>query len=96
MVMLACLNGDFGETNVDSLAESVVRQQHGGAFAAWAASGWNTALDQENLGKEFYRRVFQGKPLGDASRDARTLFEYHDIRRTFVLFGDPTQRLVLP
>lgn len=96
MVMLACLNGDFAETNVEGLGEAVMKQRFGGAFAVWAASGWNIAEDQEILAREFYRRVFTGMRLGDAARESKALFGLHDLRRTYVFFGDPTQRLVEP
>jgi hypothetical protein len=92
MVMVACLNGSFAEIETDGLSESVMKAPNGGAFASWSASASNGAETQESLAKEFYKRVFSGMRLGDAARDSKTMFYMKDIRRTYVFFGDPTQK----
>jgi hypothetical protein len=92
-VMLACLSGSYAEVNYEALAEATLKSPNGGAFAVWAATGWNSAYDQEMVGKEFYRRVFSGMRLGDAARETKLLTTLFDIRRTYTFFGDPTQRL---
>ncbi len=96
MVMIDCLNGDFAETNISSVAEAVMKQRSGGANAVWASSGWNTAYDQEFFARDFYRKVFTGMPVGEAARQAKMLYPITDLRRTYIFFGDPTQPLVLP
>lgn len=93
-VMVACLNGAFAEINIDSLAESVMRTQNGGAFASWSASGSNTADVQEYMAKDFYQKVFSGMRIGEAARDTKTLYYVPDVRKTYIFMGDPTQRLV--
>lgn len=92
--MINCLNGDFVETTVNSLAEAVLKQPRGGANAVWASTGWNGAFDQEFYAKKFYQFVFQGMPAGEAARQSKRLFPIQDLRRTYVFFGDPTQPLV--
>lgn len=96
MAMIACLNGAFAETNLESLAEAVMKTQTGGAFAVWSASASNTADAQELLAKEYNLRVFSGMRLGDAARETKMTTYIPDIRRTYVFFGDPTQRIVAP
>lgn len=95
VVMLACLTGDYVETQ-ESLADALMKRNGGGAFAVWAASGWNTAQAQEYMAREFYQRVFDGMPLGDAAREAKATTVFTDQKRTYVLFGDPTLPLVAP
>jgi hypothetical protein len=96
IAMIDCLNGDFAEANMTSVAEAVMKQRSGGANAVWAASGWNTAYDQEFFARDFYRKVFTGMPLGEAARQTKMLYPIADLQRTYILFGDPTQPLVLP
>jgi len=94
--MIDCLNGDFAETNIDSLAESVMKKFRGGGHAVWASSGWNAAFDQEMMTKDFYQKAFTGMPLGEAARQTKMLYPIMDQRLTYVFFGDPTQPLVAP
>jgi len=96
MAMIDCLNGDFAEANMTSLAEAVMKQRNGGANAVWAASGYNGAYDQEFFTKDFYRKVFSGMALGEAARQTKMLYTNVDLRRTYVFFGDPTQVLAIP
>jgi Peptidase family C25 len=96
MVMVDCLNGDFAETNINGVAEAMMKQRFGGANAVWASTGWNTADMQETFARDFYQRVFAGMPLGEAARQTKMLYPFHDIRRTYEFFGDPTQKLVEP
>ena len=96
MVMINCLNGDFAETNITSLAEAVMKKNRGGANAVWASSGWNTADVQESFAKDFYKKVFTGMPLGEAARQTKMLYTDTDLLRTYIFFGDPTQSLVTP
>lgn len=96
ILALACLNGDFTVFGTKSLAESMMKRDRGGAFAVWAASGWNGAFEEEMIGRDLYQRIFAGMPLGDAVREVKILYPTLDLRRTFILFGDPTQRLVNP
>jgi hypothetical protein len=94
MTMINCLNGDYAETTMVSLAEAAMKRRFGGASAVWAASGYNGAFDQEYYTKDFYQKVFTGMPLGEAARQTKMLYTNLDLRRTYVFFGDPTQPLV--
>ncbi len=96
MALINCLNGDYAESNMVSVAEALIKKQSGGASAVWASSGWNGAFDQEYMTRDFYKKVFTGMPLGEAARQTKMLYPITDLRRTYVYFGDPTQSLVTP
>jgi hypothetical protein len=93
-VMMTCLNGYFHEAGMDSLGEALVKAE-GGAVAVWASTGMTTPLDQWTMNEELYRLLFNsGRTplLGEAVRQAKSTISDADVRRTWVLFGDPTMR----
>jgi hypothetical protein len=95
-VMMTCLNGYFHDPALDSLGESLMKAEHGGAVAVWASSGMTMPNDQAAINQEFYRLMFSASSsltLGEASRRAKFAASDSDIRRTWILFGDPTMRL---
>ncbi len=95
-VMMTCLNGYFHDAALDSLAESLLKAEHGGAVAVWASSGMTLPGAQAAMNKELYRQVFSGKTalaLGDAARGAKLAVSDSDVRRTWVLLGDPSMTL---
>lgn len=94
VVMLACLSGSFAEPGGDSLSVATMKSPTGGAFGVWAASGWNGAADEEIMGREYFQRIYSGVPIGEAARQVKALFPNLDLRRTFLYFGDPSQRLI--
>jgi hypothetical protein len=89
-VALACLNGDNTVFGTTGLAESMMKRESGGAFAMWAASGWNGAYEEELMGRDLYQRLFSGMTLGEAVREVKSRYPTVDMRRTFILFGDPS------
>jgi hypothetical protein len=49
---------------------------------------------QVSMSREFYRQVFGGKArIGDAAIRAKALTLDGDVRRTWILFGDPSMRM---
>jgi hypothetical protein len=95
-VMMTCLNGYFQDPALDSLAESLMRAKSGGAVAVWASSGMTLPIQQAVMNQEFYRLVFSGTApprLGEAARRAKWVINDTDVRRTWVLIGDPTMNL---
>jgi hypothetical protein len=94
-VMMTCLNGYYEAAELDSLAESVLKAEGGGAYAVWASSGMTEPNAQAAANRELYRILF-GEPgvrLGDAVRRAKAGTPDRDVRRTWVFFGDPSSRL---
>jgi len=94
-VMMTCLNGYFDDPGLDSLGESLLKAEHGGAVAVWASSGMTLPFEQTAMNQQLYRLLFQGgdNPLfGDVTRKAKLAIRDNDVRRTWILLGDPTMR----
>jgi hypothetical protein len=94
-VLMTCLNGYSHDAYVDSLGESALKAQNGGAVAVWASSGFTDSQPQFGMDLEFYRQLFGAQPirLGEAIRNAKVAISNQDVRRTWVLLGDPTMRM---
>ncbi|MGA9772812.1 MAG: C25 family cysteine peptidase [Blastocatellia bacterium] len=97
---ITCLNGYFQDPVLDSLAESLVKTEHGGAAAVWASSGLCEADSQLSMNLELFRLIFGGDnsnteplTLGEAISRAKSVITDPDVRRTYILFGDPAMRL---
>jgi hypothetical protein len=94
-VMMDCLNGFFqGLYPEESLAEAMVRADHGGAVAVWASSGFTNPRDQAPLNAAFFRLLFSKKfvTVGEVINAAKLEARDRDVRRTWILFGDPAMR----
>ena len=94
-LMMTCLNGYAHDAYVDSLSESVLKAPNGGAVAVWASSGFTPTEPQFAMDSQFYRLLFGGQPLrlGEAARQAKLATSDLDVRRTWILLGDPTMRV---
>ena len=94
-IMMTCLNGYFQAPNADSLAESLLKAGQGGAVAAWASSGLTEPDEQSLLNQAIIRLLFNGESLtlGEAVMRAKAAVPDGDVRRTWVLFGDPATKL---
>ena len=94
-VNMTCLNGFFQAPYADSLAEALLKADQGGAIAVWASSGLTDPEWQVPMNKELIRLLFngQGLPLGEATARAKAATSDQDMRRTWILFGDPTTKL---
>jgi hypothetical protein len=95
-VMMTCLNGYYHDAQLDSLAESLMKAEQGGAIAVWASSGMTGPGDQAPMGLEVFRRLFDSNStltLGEITARAKAASKNRDVRLTWILFGDPTTRL---
>jgi hypothetical protein len=95
-VMMTCLNGYFHDAQLDSLAESLMKAERGGAIAVWASSGMTGPGEQAPMGLEVFRRLFDSNStltLGEITARAKSASKNRDVRLTWILFGDPTTRL---
>jgi hypothetical protein len=94
-LMMTCLNGYFDDPGTDCLAETLLKAPHGGAVAVWASGGQTLPQGQWQMNQELYRQIFSTPQmrLGDAARAAKQGSADGDVRRTWILFGDPTMRL---
>ncbi|HEY9231199.1 MAG TPA: C25 family cysteine peptidase, partial [Blastocatellia bacterium] len=93
-VAMTCLNGYFQDTATDSLAESLMKAERGGAIAVWASSGITLPAGQSLMNQQLYKLLFdtnaKGGTLGELTLKAKAKISDPDIRRTWILFGDPT------
>jgi hypothetical protein len=95
-VMMTCLNGYFHDPSLDSLAESLLKAENGGAVAVWTSTGMTVPPEQSVLNQQLYQLLFTSgntMTLGEATTRAKAAVTDGDIRRTWVLLGDPTMRL---
>jgi hypothetical protein len=95
-VAMTCLNGFFHDPfPTESLAESLLKAEGGGAIAVWASSGLTEPQGQALMNKKLIPLLFDGKSrtLGEATMQAKSATKDQDVRRTWILFGDPTTRL---
>ena len=93
-VMMTCLNGYFDDPVLDSLAESLLKSS-GGAAAVWASAAVCEPAAQEVMNQELYRLLFSGSAvtIGEAAARAKQMVTDPDVRRSWILFGDPAMHL---
>jgi hypothetical protein len=94
-VMMTCLNGYYHDVAMESLGESLLKAERGGAVAVWASSGMTHPDVQAAMNQEAYRQLFsgQGLTIGEAMMRAKAAVPNGDVRWTWVLLGDPATRL---
>jgi hypothetical protein len=105
-VAMTCLNGIFQHPESNPLAVALMNSREGGAVAVWASSGFTTPEEQGVLNQQFYTLLFQsnqptkgqaaaqpGLTLGEITNSAKSSVTNPDIRRTWILFGDPSMRV---
>ena len=95
VVSMTCLNGLFDDVFSESLAETFLKAPNGGAAAVWASSALTEPEPQATLNQALVRLLFTGRGvrIGDAVRRAKASVADGDVRRTWILFGDPTMTL---
>jgi hypothetical protein len=95
VVGMTCLNGYFHTPYYESLAEALLKAQNGGAAAIWTSSGLTDPAGQLQMNKGLVQLLFngQGLTLGEAAAQAKAATSDMDVRRSWILFGDPTTKL---
>jgi len=95
VVTLECLNGYFHDLWTESMAEALLKNANGGAVSVLASSALTSPDQQMRVNLELNRLLFGPTPisLGDAFSNAKLVTSDSDVRRTFILFGDPTLKL---
>jgi hypothetical protein len=95
--LMNCLNGYFQDVSGDSLSEALLKSDKGGAYAVWTSSGLTSPNEQAVMNQQLYNLLFgdsQGTlTLGEAIQRAKAAITDNDIRRTWILLGDPTTRI---
>lgn len=95
VVSMTCLNGYFQDVFATSLAKSLIGAPGGGALAVWASSGLTDSASQGALNQGLMKALFGAAPMtiGEAAAAAKKAVGDLDVRRTWILFGDPAVRL---
>ncbi len=93
VMSMNCLNGYFHDLYSNSLGEVLLRHATGGAIGVWASSATTSADQQTLMNAEALRQIFAGATIGEAVLKAKAATTDKDVRRTFILMGDPTMRL---
>lgn len=89
-IIMTCLNGYFNDPLLDSLGESLMKAQQGGAIAVWTSTGLTEPESQALINQEFFRLLANSKTIGEAITRAKLVTTDADVRRTWILLGDPT------
>jgi uncharacterized repeat protein (TIGR01451 family) len=97
-VIMNCLNGFFHDVFTESMATALMLSPNGGAAAVWASSGLTPPDPQFQMDQVLMKTLFSQPniALGDAALSAKSGISDQDVRRTFILFGDPLLQLKLP
>ena len=95
VVSMTCLNGYFQDIYGTALAKALIEAPRGGALAVWASSGLTDSAPQAVMNQALIAALFGRKPLtlGEAAMTAKAAIGNPDVRRTWILFGDPALKL---
>jgi hypothetical protein len=95
VTVMDCLNGFFSDPILEGLAESFLKAPNGGAIASFASSGLTNAISQHEMGYRMFQLLYgpQSIAIGDVSRQAKSATQDIDVRRTWILFGDPSMKV---
>jgi hypothetical protein len=97
-MIMNCLNGFFQDVYSQPLGVTLLLSPTGGASAVFASTGLNQAPPQTMLDGLVLQSVMQASrpTLGDSIVSAKSQITDPDVRKTFVLFGDPAMRVKQP
>lgn len=97
-LLMDCLNGLFQDVYSQSLSKALILAPNGGAVAVWASSGFTVAPPQGAMDQALLSvwAANPATPIGQAVLTAKTGVTDPDVRRTWILFGDPLMQLQLP
>jgi hypothetical protein len=95
VIVMDCLNGYFIAPPLDCISEAMMKAPNGGAVASFSSSGLTIPIGQHEMGEELFNLLYSGPPiaLGDATRQAKAATTDLDVRRTWILFGDPSMKI---
>jgi hypothetical protein len=94
-LLIDCLNGLFQDVYAQTLAESLILAPNGGAVAVWASSGFTNQPPQTSMNLALLNQLSANPSdsLGLMILRAKTVTTDNDVRRTWILFGDPSMKL---
>jgi hypothetical protein len=94
-LIMDCLNGFFQDVYAQPLGVTLLLAPNGGAVAVLASSGLNQPPPQTQLDGLVVQGALntKGTTVGDAIVKAKSKISDGDVRRTFILFGDPAMQV---
>ncbi len=94
-VMMTCLNGYFHDAMNETSGEALLTAERGGAIAVWASSALTLPDEQATLNQALYRLLFSNRDLtlGEAIQRAKAEISDSDVRKSWILLGDPTTKM---
>ena len=96
-LIMDCLNGFMQDVYAQPLGVTLLLQPDGGASAVFASSGLNQPAPQTSLDSFVVQNAFTGTPvLGDAILKAKAGITDQDVRKTYILLGDPAMQVKQP
>lgn len=94
-LLIDCLNGLFQDVYAQTLAESLILAPNGGGVAVWASSGFTNEPPQASMNLALLNQLSTNpnETLGLMILRAKQVTTDNDVRRTWVLFGDPSMKV---
>jgi len=94
-LLIDCLNGLFQDVYAQSLGKALILAPNGGAVAVWASSGFTNEPPQASMDLALLQQMAASPndPLGLMILRAKNVTTDNDVRRTWILFGDPSMKL---
>ena len=94
-LLIDCLNGLFQDVYAQSLAKALILAPNGGGVAVWASSGFTNEPPQDSMNLALLQQLaaYPNDPLGLLILHAKNGTTDNDVRRTWVLLGDPSMKL---
>jgi uncharacterized repeat protein (TIGR01451 family) len=94
-LIMDCLNGFFQDVYAQPLAVTLVLAPNGGSVASFASTGLNQPSPQTQLDKLVVQNALSNmRPtLGESIVKAKSQIGDVNVRKTFVLFGDPAMKI---
>ncbi|HYI10775.1 MAG TPA: C25 family cysteine peptidase [Thermoanaerobaculia bacterium] len=93
VVGMTCLNGYFHDAFMSSFIDALLTNPDGGAVAVWTSSGFTYPMGQIPMAEEMFRHFFAGATLGEAAMRSKAATDDMDVRKTWIVFGDPAMKL---
>jgi len=97
-LIMDCLNGFFQDVYAQPLGVTLLVAPNGGAVAVLASSGLNQPAPQTQLDMLVVEKALHAGRLtmGEAIVKAKAEISDPDVRKTYVLFGDPAMQIKQP
>jgi hypothetical protein len=97
-LIMNCLNGFFQDVYAQPLGVTLILAPNGGAVAVLASSGLNQPPPQTKLDGLIVQSALGATPqaLGDAILGAKAQITDSDVRKTYILLGDPAMQIKAP